>query len=398
MIDLKVSAHNAVRVSAAVADRPVLNQRAQFVYFDGARGLAALLVMNRHTVSFWGGHFYRSYLAVDLFFILSGVVIALAYADRIRRRELSALDFLKVRLIRLYPVYLLAVGLSIAVALGKLKLGGGLFAGLGELVTSAVLSLAFLPSKATGGEELFPLNGPFWSLFFELIVNALFVLLYPRLRTRTLSALACAALAVVLVCVLQHGSADTGFSWLPNSPVAGLGRAIVGFSIGVGLFLWRRMHAPRWINKTSATLALVTSTLVLTIPEVPGVANALLDLCVMYFVLPACVLLAAWTSDGPPGWLTRGLAVLGVASYPLYVFHQPVGSLIRAAVGGNAVQYAPFSGVALTGLLVVMAVFVERRLDLPARRWLTAKLFGPGRPHTKQRLRGAVRAASSRDG
>jgi peptidoglycan/LPS O-acetylase OafA/YrhL len=57
------------------------------------------------------GFLFESYLAVDFFFVLSGFVLAHAYGQRLRA-EMTTLDFMKVRLVRLYPLYALALGLS----------------------------------------------------------------------------------------------------------------------------------------------------------------------------------------------------------------------------------------------------------------------------------------------
>src|ERR1700692_1948753 len=91
--------------------------RNRYAYLDGIRGLAAILVLVRHTGNFWHFGFYRSYLAVDLFFILSGFVIAYAYDEKLREGAISFTQFLKIRLIRLYPVFLMSLVMCAIVAL-----------------------------------------------------------------------------------------------------------------------------------------------------------------------------------------------------------------------------------------------------------------------------------------
>jgi peptidoglycan/LPS O-acetylase OafA/YrhL len=59
----------------------------RFHTLDGLRGVGALMVMAFHighseALRYFGNHFYEGYLAVDLFYVLSGVVLADAYEAR----------------------------------------------------------------------------------------------------------------------------------------------------------------------------------------------------------------------------------------------------------------------------------------------------------------------------
>ncbi|KJC50888.1 hypothetical protein UB31_11670 [Bradyrhizobium sp. LTSP849] len=89
-------------------------KKEHFLTLDGLRGLAAFGVLLFHRR--WlvpGGHFLdHAYLAVDFFFGLSGFVIAYAYGARLRDRSISFLGFLAVRVIRLYPLLILAGALA----------------------------------------------------------------------------------------------------------------------------------------------------------------------------------------------------------------------------------------------------------------------------------------------
>ncbi|WP_374593252.1 acyltransferase family protein, partial [Aquabacterium sp.] len=84
----------------------------RFVFLDGIRGLAALIVLTRHTYDFWGFKFFHGYLAVDLFFLLSGFVISSAYDRRLDEGAISRTDFVVIRLIRFYPVYLISIAFA----------------------------------------------------------------------------------------------------------------------------------------------------------------------------------------------------------------------------------------------------------------------------------------------
>lgn len=81
----------------------------RYVTLDALRGIAALAVVVVHIPMLFGlPQQLSSGLAVDLFFILSGFVLEHAYGDGLRR-EMSFSAFIRVRMIRLYPLYLIGV-------------------------------------------------------------------------------------------------------------------------------------------------------------------------------------------------------------------------------------------------------------------------------------------------
>ena len=189
---------------------------------DGLRGIAALAVVGYHS---WGSALHnllpRAYLAVDLFFIMSGVVIAAAYDDRIAR-GLGTAGFMAARLRRLYPLYLLATAIGIA---------GAAYAG--KPLAAWPYALAMLP--APGGQRLYPFDGAAWSLFFELAANLVFVALHPRLTTRVLAAVVAVSAVLLAALEISGGWLNYGYAWFCFTP----GIARVGFWL-----LWRRAALP----------------------------------------------------------------------------------------------------------------------------------------------------------
>src|ERR1039457_3262386 len=95
----------------------------RFHALDGLRGIAALLVVLLHVE--WHNHltgtrFVRNgYLSVDLFFILSGFVIAANYSAQIVDIPTS-LRFLGLRFFRLYPLHIVMLGAFICLECCKL--------------------------------------------------------------------------------------------------------------------------------------------------------------------------------------------------------------------------------------------------------------------------------------
>ena len=165
----------------------------RFDTLDGLRGIAAIMVMLFHAGDRLPVRAVGGYLAVDLFFALSGFVIALAYEDRLRQ-GFPFSRFLIVRLIRSYPMYL--VGMLVGA----------------WLYWFDPIHLAMLPSF-TSPDKLYPVNAPMWSLILELVVNLAYAAVVPVLGNRALAAILLASGAVFAKGVIDHGGADLGAFW-----------------------------------------------------------------------------------------------------------------------------------------------------------------------------------------
>lgn len=85
-----------------------------FGLLDGLRGMGAILILIGHTVAFWGLQYAPTgAVCVDLFFLLSGFVIAFAYEPRLAA-GMGVREFMTHRMVRLYPLYLLSIVMSLA--------------------------------------------------------------------------------------------------------------------------------------------------------------------------------------------------------------------------------------------------------------------------------------------
>ena len=85
------------------ADKP--DKQHVFLELDAMRGVAAICVMLYHYSPFLSASkvLPSAYLAVDMFFLLSGFIIAHAYRARLLA-GMSLGKFAVVRIIRLYPL------------------------------------------------------------------------------------------------------------------------------------------------------------------------------------------------------------------------------------------------------------------------------------------------------
>lgn len=324
---------------------------------NGMRGVAAIAVVLYHASTLTGAQVVPGgYLAVDLFFVLSGLVIAHAYERRLLQ-DLSPLAFMRHRLIRFYPLYL--VGLALGVGLMTLEILVSPPAVLTpvQVAVATVTGLAFLP--APFGAELYPLNAPAWSLFYELVVNALYAAWLVRLRTRTLVGIAAVTFIGLAVLIFQAGSGSIGTQW--QSAPAGLGRALFAFTLGVVLF---RCRNPRPLPGRYA-LPLVAGVGVLLCLPIPTAMRPYFDLACIGVLLPVAV---AWGARLHSARLMAAFTWLGAISFPIYAIHYPViilGLAINDYLGHGLLILA----VLLAGLLLV-STLAERWYDRPMRRLL----------------------------
>ncbi len=114
---------------------------------DGARGIAALAVMLYHVGSAAGGGTWLpgAFLAVDLFFLLSGFVVARSYERRLRTGAMTLRAFVWARAVRLYPLYLAASMVGMAYFAAKMALGQPDAPTARELMGALPGAIALLP-------------------------------------------------------------------------------------------------------------------------------------------------------------------------------------------------------------------------------------------------------------
>lgn len=346
-------------------------QKRRLPFMDAVRGLAAICVLTRHT-HILPFVFFRSYLAVDLFFMLSGFVIANAYEEAMKRGSLSAGGFVKKRLIRLYPVFFLSAILSgLEFAAIVLHKTGPADVTLSTLAVSTLLTLLFVPFRLGASASLFPLNGAYWSLFFELVSNLIYAVLRPLLNTAVLLFVIFAVGLVVAFVGIGNGNMNVGFAWGALSVSAGLARAVLGIFVGLLLHRYRRATRSYAIGRVSPWLAVAAIVGVLTSPT-RGAADASVDLFCIFVVFPACVLWSA-RPDTEFGKLSQLMLFLGEASYPLYVLHAPCGYFVAWAFKSLLPEHGLLVGIVFVTMMVVACAIFERHVDAPVRAWLSKR-------------------------
>ena len=363
---------------------------------DGLRGVAAILVVIYHI--FEGLAFAEAtdgvgsglittlnhgHIAVDFFFILSGFVISYAYDDR--WGKMSVGGFFKRRLIRLHPMLMMgAVIGAIAFFASGCERWDGTVTPASWVMIALLLSMCMIPAvpgapyEVRGNGEMFPLNGPGWSLFFEYIGNICYALFMRRMSTKVLAfftlLLGLTHAWFFIGDISQYDMVGVGWTINEVNFFGGFIRMLFPFSLGMLLartFKPRKVQGAFWIC-SSVLIA------VFAVPYIPSEGNislnCLYEFACIAFIFPALVWLGACgTAGGTTGKVNR---FLGELSYPLYIVHYPIMYIFYAWLIKKDIY--TISGCWAVALLVIassisLAYLCLKLYDEPLRRWLSRR-------------------------
>lgn len=371
------------------------DSKPHYELLDGLRGVAALLVVWYHLFEAFATspvdqRFNHGYLAVDFFFLLSGFVIGYAYDER-WGRGLRMRDFIKRRLIRLHPMVVLGALLGAAAFFvqGSVRWNGEPVS-TGMVLAALLCGLLLIPAwpgaghEVRGNGEMYPLNGPGWSLFFEYLGNLLYMLLLRRLPTRWLTllvALTGAALATFAIGDLSgYGHLGVGWTLAGSNFPGGMLRLL--FAFPAGLLLARRFRPVR--IRGAFWLCSLSLAVLLAMPYVGSeqnhLFNGLYDTLSTLLLFPLLLWLGA-SGHATDATTARICGFLGDISYPLYMVHYPSMYLFYAWVWNHGYTFSevwPVAAALFAGN-ILLAWFVLKIYDEPLRRLLTARLLRPRR-------------------
>jgi len=219
-----------------------MNDARRIACLDGLRGIAAIAVMEFHFAIFFlpqARLFYiipnlgRAYLAVDLFFMLSGFVMAHVYGEALASNWRGQWPrFAIARFARVYPLFAVTtLAMVIVFALSRAQI---------TFVSLSGPSLALQPLLLQQWASGLNWNYPSWSISTEAEAYIFFVFFAGQLlrgRHPYLIAMCC-IFALVALCLAQGGSLNV-FSG-PRALV----RTLAGFSLGVLLYRAHSMSGP----------------------------------------------------------------------------------------------------------------------------------------------------------
>jgi peptidoglycan/LPS O-acetylase OafA/YrhL len=336
--------------------------RQRFLGLDGLRGICALSVVFYHCENLFhkGPVLQHGYLAVDIFFLLSGFVIAFVHEGELKAG--AGLGwFTRLRARRLLPIFWIGAAFNLAIFFWMAAAGH--YPGYGWVLVWIVVpltTLLMLPAWGTpDGSFSPPMMNVTWSLLVEWIVNLLYAAGLFRLRTRTL-----AAAVIVSWLTMTAAGYFTGRGWCVGYQILSLGllRGFAAFLAGVVICRLHRQGVFAHLPRLAPELLLVVWLCIASVPTFTATPTA--DAIIVTMLSPALVVLMLRADGKAPAWFRT----LGDLSYPLYTIHP--GLILLAAhtpLFGLDKNPDPLRALLVVGLCVLAAwtVTMLARLRLP---------------------------------
>jgi peptidoglycan/LPS O-acetylase OafA/YrhL len=360
-----------------------IKSKPHYPILDGLRGVAAITVVLFHICEANSTGPYEQlinhgYLAVDFFFLLSGFVIGYAYDDR--WGQLTIGGFFKRRLERLQPMVIMGTLIGAACFyFGDSHMWPLIHTvPVWKMLLIMLIGFTLLPIPVSwdirGWEEMHPLNGPAWSLFFEYVANILYAIGLRKLSKTALTVFVLIAAAVLIQYSVTCKSGNLAGGWSLNEEQLRIGFTRLVYPFFAGLLL-SRIAKPGHINNAF----LLCSVLLLVVFCVPRIGdpqhawlNGLFESLSIIFVFPFIVYLGA-------SGIIKGVkenkicGFLGDISYPIYITHYAFIYIYTGWVSDN--KHAPLELKLIYGTLtfavsIIFAYLSLKYYDEPVRAWL----------------------------
>lgn len=299
-----------------IAEPITLKSKPHFEILDGLRGVAALAVVVFHFIEMFMGMtdnlIAHGYLAVDFFFCLSGFVVAYAYDDRLPKMGLKT--FFKNRLIRLHPLVVLGAILGLLAFIFDPFGNDWQNYSSWSLVLLFLASIFLIPYPIIGERafNLFGLNAPSWTLFWEYVANLVYALVLHKLHRRWL--LIFAVLAAVGIFYIAQLAGDVSGGWSKDNFWHGGAR--IAFSFLAGMCIFRYQLAIK--NRLGFPLLVLLLATAFFVPYHPN-WNRLTEPLIVVLYFPLLICLGAGTTLNPSHQAVCRFS--GQISYPLYITH-----------------------------------------------------------------------------
>jgi peptidoglycan/LPS O-acetylase OafA/YrhL len=328
---------------------------------------------------------YLGVWGVNVFFVLSGFLLGNEYVRSLigSRPFPSTYAFLTRRFLRIYPLYAVAVAVSLALAIA-----------FGHQVPPLyVLQDAFMLQGLSVASVSF-VNVPLWTMgvdaaFYVTLPVFMGTLVFAtrgrserakiRVTAGVLASVVVVSIAYRYVQAVLHPEVLTQFDaeTVHIRTLLGMGTA---FALGIGIALARLVApaVPRWISSASIVLGLAMAlSAVVAGPVLHGYAR--LTLLDPMAATCAALIIYGLVQGGLPA-ATRIASLPGVTSfaalaYAVYLFHYPILEALDAAWLQGAGGVRAFLELAVVGLSVILPVayvshrFIEQPfLDLKDKR------------------------------
>ena len=364
------------------------NKAGLITALTGMRGYAALWVALSHfsftgTLSqpfgmriHWGmmeGILRHEYLAVDLFFMLSGFVLMHVHGHEFQQRITpdTHKNFLLLRLARIYPLHLLSLLFMLALQLVDTEIDG--------LRTPFSFVTQLLLVASWGINYTLSWNLPSWSLSSEWLGYLLFpfmAITANKIRHPIGQFVGIGFIFFAFYWLMFRSNIHMNYSNGAGATV----RVLCGMGVGV---LLQRLHDTPYISRATWTLMFWLA-MPLALATMTDLDGKRLKESVWAVVMMAALLI---TASRAQGWLMlplthRAAVYLGEISYAIYILHYPVFRFLRW-IGTThytiAAEYGSMTEVYILslgtfGFLIGCAALAHHTIEKPVRRWVKQRI------------------------
>jgi peptidoglycan/LPS O-acetylase OafA/YrhL len=324
----------------------------RFVLLDGLRGLAAIGIVFYHVAHIDFPIFSCLFLLVDFFFVLSGFVLEPAMPNSQAKFWPQTRKFAFKRFLRFWPMLIVVLAFRVTACGALVWLGNSdaQYCGTasGGNYTVSLISAALLLQIVIPAARIFSV--PLWSLSAEWFAN---LLAMPVTASKN---------RWVLPIGILVGYVTLVYGWRTNHTsqaiifgFAALGRALVGFFMGLALRRWhnsrdRKFSLPGLVVAAATTVGLFAYQLT----ALPGV----LILAAPVFALLVSQV-AAIDEDGPNLNLRATASYLGWLSFGIYAWHENIRFLFKALDVPEAIDSVIQDKFLSSFLLFVLVLIVS---------------------------------------
>jgi peptidoglycan/LPS O-acetylase OafA/YrhL len=344
----------------------------------GLRGLAAWLVMLFHIAPFFSKSlhastlalFSKGYLAVDLFFILSGFVMWLTYADQFKRNGLRAIrPFLIRRIARIYPLHFVMLIATFIFAVLVVIAGKP----LPDQYPMATLPFHFLLIQNWGFTDRLAWNDPSWSISTEFAAYLVLPFAASILTRFKFSIPVCMIDIVVLAALMNALYRWFGYWSLDQGVVSlGLTRCLIEFFCGVFLCMIWRQRISSSEGRFLAGFSGVTLLAVLL-----WQSGTWSEPFAVPIIFAGLIYLLAATSNWKRNPLSSRFAVhIGDISYSIYLVHFLLWVWFNIVMSPDGQEGSIVHFFLFQLLTYAVSLFLYHRVEQPGRRWMQHKLGG----------------------
>ena len=340
----------------------------RYVALDGVRGILAIAVVIHHYAqlyhSDWMG---KAWVSVDAFFILSGFVVFHSYAGKIQS-GMSFSQFAKSRLKRLYPMYFIGLcigllGLFVEMGSEGVRVWDIAWATLSGIFIFPYFNHSVWPAAGVNySGDLFPLNPPAWSLFFELFVNAVFFFWFVKFK-KISAALVCVAVFPVYMWFLHVYGVHSG--WGTDNFFGGIPRVMLYFFIGCLIYKAHFKLPEQAVYKPVILLVLAMVGF--------SFRSNIITYSLLFVFLPLIILLSSRVAVCEDSSVGRGLTWLGGLSYPLYITHYPLVRFLYPVT--HEIGLGDELNIVLSTIFAIAVAIPLMKFEPALRKILTMRLF-----------------------